>query len=261
MREILLATKFTHSVILAIIVIASPLHASTEDASSGGPQKHLHVYLLIGQSNMAGRAPVPQVDKEAVPGCYLLNDKDQWEVARNPLNRYSTIRKEIGMQKMNPGYAFCKTMQQHMPDISIGLIVNARGGTKIEQWEKGGKYYNEALRRARTSEGTGTLKGILWHQGEGNAEDTMYLQKLERFITDLRTDLGNEKLIFVAGEINRAEEPVVNDQIARLPAKVPFTAVASSEGLKTMDRWHFDTSGMMILGQRYAEAILKLLNE
>ena len=78
-----------------------------------------HVYLMIGQSNMAGRAPFTEEQSGAIERCYLLNGQDQWEAATNPLNRYSTIRKSLGMQKMNPGYAFAKTVTAE--DISATI--------------------------------------------------------------------------------------------------------------------------------------------
>jgi hypothetical protein len=34
--------------------------------------------------------------------------------------------------------------------------------------------------------------------------------------------------------------------------------VASSTGFKTMDRWHFDSTSMITLGERYAAEMLKL---
>ena len=40
---------------------------------------------------------------------------DKFEPAKNPLNRYSTIRKGLGMQKMNPGYTFSKKMLKEQP--------------------------------------------------------------------------------------------------------------------------------------------------
>lgn len=68
-----------------------------------GTKDDLHIYLLIGQSNMAGRADFTQEDSHAINHAYLLNGEDEWGPAMNPLNRYSTIRKRMGTQKTNPG--------------------------------------------------------------------------------------------------------------------------------------------------------------
>ena len=251
--------RFCFAITLLGGLSAGSVLQAQEEAKGGysGPKEKLHIYLLIGQSNMAGRAAVAESEKGAIDRCYLLNGQDQWEPAKNPFNRYSTIRKGLGMQKLNPGYGFAKTMLEKQKDISLGLVVNAKGGTKIEQWAKGTKFYKDAVRRTLAAKKTGTLKGILWHQGESNAKNPDgYLDKLKTLITDLRKDLGVADLPFVAGQVQKV--PAINEQIAQLPKAVPATGFVSSEDLKTKDRWHFDAPSMKLLGRRYAETMLKL---
>jgi hypothetical protein len=216
-----------------------------------------HIYLLIGQSNMAGRAPFTKAEAAPIPRCSLFNKEGKWEPATNPMNRYSTIRKGLGMQKMNPGYGFALTMLKKQPAVAIGLVVNAKGGTSINQWAQGGKFYKDALARTKIAQKTGVLKGILWHQGESDSKaPAKYLDKLKALVADLRKDLNAPNIPFIAGEV-RDVKPI-NDQIRQLPKAVKQTAFVSAEGLKTMDRWHFDAKSMKLLGQRYAEEMLKL---
>ena len=227
-------------------------------AKEPGPKEKLHVYLLIGQSNMAGRAVIAEEEAGEIDRCFLLNGDDEWEAAKNPLNRYSTIRKGLGMQKLNPGYSFAHAMLSGDEKVSLGLVVNAKGGTRIEQWGKGTKFYVEAVRRAKEAQKTGTLKGILWHQGESNAGNPEgYLEKLAALVADLRKDLDAPDLPFVAGQVR--DVPAINEQIARLPETVPMTAFVSSDGLTATDRWHFDAASQKLLGERYAEKIKDLL--
>ncbi|WPJ95624.1 sialate O-acetylesterase [Coraliomargarita algicola] len=218
----------------------------------------LNIYLLIGQSNMAGRAPYSEEEARPLPGVYLLNSENDWEPASNPMNRYSTIRKEISMQKMNPGYSFGQVMRAKQPDQTIGLVVNAQGGTSINQWQKGGEFYHEAIIRTRIALETGQLKGILWHQGETDANDPDYLPKLNQLITDLRHDLGAPNIPVVAGQINSSGDYLFNQIILELPRLVTNTAVVSNAGLTAMDQWHFDHDSMLTLGQRYAEKMQAL---
>ena len=218
--------------------------------------KKPHVYLLIGQSNMSGRAPFTEEESEIIQRCYLLNGTDEWEPAKNPLNRYSTIRKDLSMQKLNPGYTFAKTMLEKDKDIAIGLVVNALGGSNIVDWANECDYYKEALRRTEIAAKIGDLRGVLWHQGEANAEDACYLDKLISLVENLRNDLGIPNLPFIAGQINDCK--LINDQVKKLPEVEPFTGFAGSEGLTAMDRWHFDTVSMKLLGKRYAEEMLKV---
>lgn len=223
----------------------------------GGLKENLHIYLLIGQSNMSGRAEIGQEDDEVIAGCYLLNDNDEWEPAKNPLNRYSSIKKVSEVQKLNPGYTFAKNMDNNKHSISLGLIVNAKGATSINLWKKGSEFYNEALRRTKIAQKTGVLKGILWHQGEADAGDVKYLDKLKVLIADLRHDLAAPELPFVAGQVKK-DLKQINDQIAALPLHVPSTGFVSSVGLTLTDSWHFDTVSMKLLGQRYSVAMQRI---
>ncbi len=254
-----------HRLLWAVLLVLAGTALSPTVVAQDTPPRQptdLQIYLLIGQSNMAGRAPVREDTTQPLDRCYLLNAAGEWEPAKNPLNAYSTIRKGLGMQKLGPGYGFAKTMLQHNKDVRIGLVVNARGGSSIEQWEKGGKFYQDLLARAKVAAKSGTIKGIVWHQGESNSQQAdEYLAKLKKFITDLRTDLGDESLPFVAGQItNKPPEPI-NDEIAKLPRELKATAVASSQDLKTIDRWHFDADSQLTLGERYAEQMLELLRQ
>lgn len=231
-----------------VSILASTLPAMAKEK--------MHLYLLIGQSNMAGRAPIAKEDEGVIERCFLLNGEDKFEPAKNPLNRYSTIRKGLNMQKMNPGYSFSKTMLKKDPKLTIGLVVNAKGGSSIKQWSRDSKFYQEALRRVKAAQKNGELKGILWHQGETDHKDPEYLEKLKELVTNLRKDLKSPKLPFVAGQVHNADE--VNAQIAKLSSELPHTGVVRSNGLTAMDRWHFDAKSMKILGERYAVEMAKI---
>lgn len=247
--------------LLALFGLLWTTQSTTAQASptdEEGP-KDLHIYLLIGQSNMAGRAKVPEDVAGVIDRCYLLNKENRWVPAKNPLNLYSTIRKGEGMQKLGPGHSFVQAMLQADPDLKIGLIVNARGGSKIEQWRDTGKYYLSTLGRAKAAMQAGTIKGVLWHQGESNSGTVDgYLDQLKALIGNLRRDLNDTGLPFVAGQVNNTPVLKINEVIASLPDVVPNTAVVSSEGLKCTDRWHFDTASQIELGRRYAKQMLKL---
>lgn len=245
------------------IVCANLYAQDTTAAIAGDPPPRRHVYLLIGQSNMAGRAPIGDEDSGIVERCSLLNDKDEWEPAKNPLNRYSTVRKGLGVQKLGPGYEFAKTILEKDGTLSLGLVVNAKGGTSIKEWAKGSAFYNEALRRSQKARETGELKGILWHQGESDSGDDTYLEKLTALIADLRHDLGEPNLPFVAGQVfyhpeTKANTKRINEQLAKLPGAVPFTGCVMSEGLTTIDNTHFDAESVRLLGRRYAEEMLRI---
>ena len=215
------------------------------------------VFLLIGQSNMAGRAPLEEGDDTPFPGALLLTDQNAWEPARNPLNRYASNRKDLSMQRISPGDGFLRRIHEALPDKTVGVISNARGGTSIEEWAADQPLYVNTLKRLRAVPNL-KLAGVLWHQGEANAEDPAYLDKLVELVQRLRKDLNQPDLPFIAGEVY-GERPV-NQKIAQLPMKLQNTAFVTADGLKVFDKVHFDRESQRMLGARYANAWLNLTN-
>ncbi|MDP4187616.1 MAG: sialate O-acetylesterase [Bacteroidota bacterium] len=224
----------------------------------------LDVFLLIGQSNMAGRAEIEPQDKDSLKNVFLFTgiSGKEWEKAANPLNKYSTVRKSLSMQKLGPGYTFARQMAKALKGKQIGLVVNAKGGTSISEWKPGATLYNEAVKRAKMAMRYGTLKGIIWHQGESDVAKTdTYLKDIAELIQSLRTDLGNPDLPFVAGQLSEdnTERHAFNEMIIQLPSRVSHTGVITTEGTKTMEGTHFNSASQRLIGERYAKEMLKLL--
>ena len=223
----------------------------------------LDLYLLIGQSNMAGRADIELQDKDSLNGVFLFTglENNEWEPAANPMNKYSTIRKRLDIQKLGPGYSFAKEMAEKNPGKQIGIVVNAKGGTTISQWMPGTQFYNEAVKRAKQAAKSGSLKGVVWHQGEGdiNRADS-YMNDLEELILSLRKDLDNENLPFVAGQLSpdNIKRKQFNDMILELSQKIKNTGVVKTDNTATIDKTHFDSKSQRLLGKRYAEEMQKL---
>ena len=143
----------------------------------------LDIFLLVGQSNMAGRAPIEPVDSDSLDGVYLFNGFN-WEKAANPLNKYSTVRKDIALQRLGPGYSFAKKLSS-VTGRKIGLVVNALGGTSIAQWQKGYSWqsdfdlFEQALSQVEMTGGKALIKGIIWHQGESDQNNpTIYMDDI-----------------------------------------------------------------------------------
>lgn len=227
--------------------------------------KPMDLYLLIGQSNMAGRGTI-DAESEKTSGNILMLDKaNNWVVAKEPLH-FDKSYAGVG-----PGLSFAQAMLEGQKNTKIGLIPCAWGGSPIKVWSSGAKYfenfpYDEAIARAKTAMQKGELKGILWHQGESDNDaekSKIYFEKLKELVANLRRDLNAPNLPFVAGEIGRFnKEDYINKIVNRLPDEVEHTAVVSSEGLVDKgDHLHFDSSSARELGKRYAKAMDKLLKE
>jgi hypothetical protein len=216
------------------------------------------VFLLIGQSNMAGRAALEDGDEKRIANVLMLDDKGQWISATNPLNRFATDRKVLSMQRISPGAGFAHEISTKLPGRTIGLISNARGGSKIQQWGKGQALYVHAMNRLSKVKGL-RIDGVLWHQGEGNRNDADYLERLTELVARVRVDLNNKNLPFVAGEIYG--EAIVNDHMSRLVETVPHTGLARAHELTVFDKVHFDRKSQLTFGKRYATEMLRLLDK
>lgn len=230
------------------------------------------IYLCIGQSNMAGRGYLTPEFADTLNNVLLLNDKGTFEPAVNPLNRYSTIRKDMSMQRLSPAYSFGREMAERS-GRSVGLVVNARGGSSIKSWIKGSAdgYYEQALSRVREAlRSGGKLRAVIWHQGEADsASPERYEAQIAQLISDLRRDLKMPRLPFVVGEISRwnwtsrveGTEPF-NAMLNRVAEQIPYCACVSSLGLEPLidqSDPHFNAEGQIILGERYAQAVSKLM--
>lgn len=230
--------------------------AAAETPAGGPPWK---LFLLIGQSNMAGRGAVEPADRVAHPRVFMLAQDLNWVPAVDPMHFDKPAIAGVGL-----GSTFARVVAERFPGATIGVIPAAFGGTSLDQWAPGGELYANAVRRARVALQRGELAGILWHQGEADRADERartYAGRFAALIAQLRRDLGAENVPVIVGEIGRfrPENAAINAAIAGLPAAVPRCACVTAEGLAHQgDRTHFDAASLRRLGRRYAEAWFSL---
>lgn len=258
----------------ALGATAFAAETSAQKSAYTPPAEKLHVFLLIGQSNMAGRAKIEPRDAEPIPSAYLFDGKG-WLPAKPPYNLYAPLRKTVKMQRLNGGPSFARAYRKANPNVPIGIVCAARGGTSITQWSrvennKAKSLYWRAVEMARQAAKTGTLKGVLWHQGESDvsARTDKYPTLLKELVANVRKDLAAPDLPFVYGQIapgrkkSAARQKAIagfNAMLRKQPARIPHTGCAKADDLKTFDGVHFDAPSYRRLGQRYAEEMLRLL--
>lgn len=242
---------------LPISLIA--LLALTFRASAADPvPENMQLFLLIGQSNMAGRGKVEAQDKQTHPRIFMLNKEQQWVPARDPLHF------DKGAAGVGLGSEFARVIAKTEPQATIGLIPCAFGGTSLEQWKAGGKLYQDAVERTKVAQKSGKLVGLLWHQGEADSSPEKVATYGDRFATmiaQLRKDLDAAEVPLIIGELGRfrAASTDFNAALPAIAAKVPRCAMVTAEDLTdNKDKLHFDSASLRTLGQRYAAAYLKL---
>ncbi len=262
----------------------------------------LDVWVLAGQSNMQGRAwlhgalsPDPRV--------WSFTSAGVWEQASEPLHRlwesFTPVHQDIMRPDLPPellgktdaelaaleartekrgaglGIAFGAAMADAL-GRPIGLVPAAHGGTSLEHWNeseksRGGRsLYGAMLERIRRA--GGRLRGVLWYQGESDAESTAdagsYAQRFDRWIAALRRDTGAPGLPVIVVQIGRVllgegtgdQFPgwdTVREALATLPERTPDTAVTTAVDLSLDDTIHISTEGLIRLGRRLARLALR----
>jgi hypothetical protein len=220
---------------------------------------HLQLFLLIGQSNMAGRGVVEPQDSETNPRIFMLTKDLQWTLAKDPLHFDKPTIAGVGL-----GSEFARVLAKADPQAKIGLIPAAFGGTTIAQWKPGGALYTDAVARAREAMKSGGLAGILWHQGEGDSAPdkvAVYADQFSAMIAQLRKDLDGANVPVLIGELGRYEPKYqsFNEALPAAAAKIPNSAIISSADLVAKsDKVHFDSPSLRKFGARFAEAFLKM---
>lgn len=258
----------------AVATLASALAAlpfARAQAPSLPAKENFHLFLLVGQSNMAGRGALTPADKEPHPRVLMLDKSGKWAPAVDPLHFDKPQMVGVGL-----GRTFGLELARARPGVTIGLIPCAVGGSPIDAWKPGAYYqptqshpWDDAIRRARQALEAGTLKGILWHQGESDSSSALapgYEAKLHELVARFRTELKAPTVPFLVGQLGQFPDSPWNEakqavDLAHrtLPQKIPHTAFVRSDGLKHKgDRVHFDADSYREFGRRYAAAYLKL---
>lgn len=253
---------------MSVAALLSPTHVA---AQSTTPMRPKQLFLLVGQSNMAGRGTVEPEDATPAPRVWMLDQQREWVPARDPM--HFDKPKVVGV---GPGRAFGMALAEAWPQSEIGLIPAAVGGSSIKAWEPGaldaatGTHpYDDAVARATAALASGTLAGILWLQGEsdGNATGSVdYDVRLRAVIARLRQDLHAPTVPFLIGQMGQFKERPWSGFRARVDsmhravsASTARAAFVTTAGLTHRgDTVHYDAASAREIGRRYAKAFLVL---
>lgn len=230
-------------------------------------KQNLHIYLLMGQSNMAGRDARDLPPPLSNPRVIVFHGDGTWSLAKEPLHPVEK-RKVSGV---GPGIPFALEMlKSAKPDVTIALVPCAVGGTELKRWVKGGDLYKKALAKARKAGASGSICGVLWHQGESDSRKQQdaetYEKRLSQMFGDLRADLGQPTLPIVVGQLGDFVDlkrfpyvATVRKAIKDVAKSVPNVGYVDAKGLKDMgDHLHFSASAQGEMGKGYAAAMRKL---
>ncbi len=262
-------------ILLLIISCVTRIESKSNDSSRrincavNLPRKeNFWIFLMAGQSNMAGRALVEPIDTIQSLRVCLMDKENKWIVAKEPLHFY-----EPSMAGLDCGMSFGKELSASLGDsIYIGLIPCAVGASSIEQWvgdslHRGVHLFSNFRSRAELATKVGTIKGILWHQGENNANQKQfkdYDKNLQELFLKFRGVAQNDSLPILVGELGkflRKQEfgnypDSINNTLKHITDLDKNIMLIKTNDLNHKgDFLHFDSQSQRTLGKRFAETL------
>lgn len=229
------------------------------------------IFIMAGQSNMAGRGIVEPQDTLPNPRILTVNLDNEWVIAKEPLHLY-----QPKLTGLDSGLSFARELLKNVGDsITIGLVPCAVGGSPIQAWYgdsvfNGVQLFSNFKQKVGMAMKFGTVKGILWHQGESDAfpeKIPVYKQKLETVLTRIREFLGNDSLPIIMGELGSYTRPEkrkenwakINKIIVTVPNDLKNCYVVPTSDLTcNPDYIHFNNKSQRILGKRYADKFISI---
>ena len=234
--------------------------------SSGEPV--VHIFMLMGQSNMAGVAKSEASDKNTDDrlkvwgGC---NQKAaQWNLANPPLSDCPGGSGINLSTSVDPGIWFGKTLLKKLrTGDTIGLIGTAESGEKIETFITGGKHHNAILTKiaAVKAQKNARFAGVIFHQGESNNTQASWPGLVKQLYNEVKQAFGvNYDVPFILGELPAGGCcSAHNTRVHEAATQLPMGAYVTQDGTKVMDQYHFDHASVVLMGTRYGDKMIEML--
>ncbi|XP_022766464.1 probable carbohydrate esterase At4g34215 [Durio zibethinus] len=257
-------------ILLALLAHALPIKCQNLQ------QQNLKIFILAGQSNMAGRGGVTNDTSKGIrtwdgvvppqcepnPSIFRLSADLEWVQAREPIHADIDAKKTDGI---GPGMSFANAVLSKDPNFgSVGLVPCAVGGTTISKWQKGEFLYEQLVKRAQMALNSGGVyQAMLWYQGESdtiNQEHAeLYKGRLKRFFNNIRSDLNAPMLPIFQVALASGEGPYIEEvREAQLEIGLPNVKCVDAKGLPfEPDGLHLTTPAQVRLGEMLADAFLQ----
>lgn len=219
----------------------------------------IHSFLLIGQSNIAGRGFLEEAPEIDTTRLYTLRN-GRWQKMFRPIN---PDRSTAGF---NLAESFAEAYARDH-DVNVGLICCADGGTTLEQWMPGSILYDNAVFHTKLAQRTSTLMGILWDQGASDCAEgrhKVYKDNLLKMLTCLRQDLGLPQIPILIGGMadffpqcprpswELHNTPIIDEAQRAVAKALPNAAYVSAAGLTSNpDILHYCSASLYEFGLRY----------
>jgi hypothetical protein len=231
-------------------------------------KENVWVFIMAGQSNMAGRGQVEPNDTISNQRILSINSIGELILAKEPLSLY-----EPKLKRLDCGVSFGRELLKHIPDsISILIVPTAVGGSAIDQWlgdslHRGVKLMSNFKEKILIANKYGQIKGLLWHQGESDAKELLvntYSTKLKKLFKSFRKITNEKRLPILSAQIGtfgseKIFQNSINQNIVKNAKKDKHTYIIRNDDFTDIgDKLHFDSKSQRIMGERFAQKYIEI---
>lgn len=248
-----------------IFIAIAGILSATNSLGSELVSKHaeLPTFLLLGQSNMVGmrsEATALPAEMKSINPNALFFKNGAW-VGVEPGN---TEPKGYG-----PEISFSNSTAYQ--GSQIGIIKISAGDTSLAAaWNPSipGQMYQSTVDAIRSASATRPIRivGVLWMQGESDGATVemaqQYKSNLLSLISKLREDTSNPHLAFItARETAPSSLYPYTEMVRQAQVSIDdenYRWFSCDDLPKVADGLHYDSQGQILLGQRFAQAVISL---
>lgn len=201
---------------------------------------------------------------------------------------------QSNMVGLKPEESFTPIIEKKYSKENILIVKDAKGGQPIRRWynkwkfdnnnlnDSIGNLYNSLINKVRKAIINKKIKTVtfIWMQGERDAREELadyYEKSLIGLYNQLTNDLNYKKINFLIGRISDFDllnkkykhwTRIRDIQVKVAESNIRFDWIdtddlndgVNKKGIKINNDLHYSVSGYKILGQRFAEKAIKMIN-
>ena len=236
-------------------------------------QGNMKLFIVAGQSNASGRGILPTTQTENAQ-VYVFGNDYHWRLLLEPSDDFTNQVDSVSADDdaaFSFAYPFAVELLRTYPDMVIGIIPCARGGTSLYEWRRqlgDDTLYGSCLKRARAASVMGEISAILFYQGEKDARGPALFPELELYPNSWavhfeelaaawRADLGLPNLPIVYAQIGTTTDPILYPNWEAVRTQQALVSLSNcnmviTDDVPLQDTAHFTTYGYRIVGRRFS---------
>ena len=200
------------------------------------------------------------------------------------------------MRALKPEVSFTPAVQKAFGESSVIVVKDAQNGQSIRRWykqwttaegtkvknhrpEQIGDLYDRLMNKVNEAIKDRTIATVtfIWMQGESDAgaQSAVYEASLKGLVAQIKSDLEIDELNLVIGRIsdyglikNNKHWQTIRDIQVKIAESAPSGAWVDTDDLNDISKdgtvrhdLHYTKEGYKILGQRFAEKAIELINK